>query len=250
MAYSQKQIEELHESLGQVIGDLHSIRERLILDIHPVLNTDEEKTYLLHGVGRRMATIARCAQRIFELFDPGITKPLPLDVNEEIKIHLQAHTINVIGLLDNWAHIFVVRSGKRIRRLDVGLFKKETQAILPCALAAYLDRDHIKTWYDTYAKDYRHALAHRIPLYVPPAEFTPSDQKAYEDADKELWTAIRRGDFKRVEELEETKASIGRPSFVVIHDFVEARPFLLHPQLISDAMTVVELSQNCMSSLV
>lgn len=44
---------------------------------------------------------------------------------------------------------------------------------MPAELQAYL-AEH-DAWFE-YLEDYRHALAHRIPLYIPPRQLGPTAQ--------------------------------------------------------------------------
>ena len=43
----------------------------------------------------------------------------------------------------------------------------------------YLNSEPIINWYSDYSKNYRDALAHRIPLYVPPSVLNKDDEKEY-----------------------------------------------------------------------
>lgn len=249
MVYTAEQVEQLQEKLVEMSSDFNDMLSELLVTVEPSLKTAKAKTFLRYGVGRRMVTIQRCAHRIFEIFDMRTEKPLPSDVLDDVKIYLQAHIINVIGLLDNWAHVFVNERGANVPLQQIDLFKRATQAILPAEVVALLQSDDIDNWHTTYAKDYRNALAHRIPLYVPPAEWTPEDQKAYEDAEREEWDALRKGDIDRAQELRTKKAAIGRPSFVFFHAIEGARPVYLHAQLVADAVTIRELSRACIKGV-
>jgi hypothetical protein len=45
----------------------------------------------------------------------------------------------------------------------------------------------MQTWYTEYSKNYRDALAHRIPLYVPPSALNKEEQEEYMLLEKQLW---------------------------------------------------------------
>ena len=48
-------------------------------------------------------------------------------------------------------------------------------------LADYLAPGDTQKWHSEYAKEYRDALAHRIPLYVPLFRLTDDDKKRFEE---------------------------------------------------------------------
>ena len=62
-------------------------------------------------------------------------------------------------------------------------------------LCAYLRRNTITQWYNEYAKNYRDALAHRIPPYVPPAALNDEQARRYKLLEDEANHLRREGDF-------------------------------------------------------
>ncbi len=245
MPYSAGQLAVFERELAQVFDNLRTLRARLIGETEQTLGSPRAREFLRHGVGRRLATLERCLENVFRLFPPSRQLPLARENLEDVKINTQAHVMNVIGVLDNWAHVFVAESGADVRAVGIDLFKAETRAILPAGLVAYLTTDAISNWHPTYAKDYRDSLAHRIPLYLPPSEMTAAEAARYRQLDQEILDCLVQGDIDDVDRLEDEKARIGHPSFQFIHALGEARPHLLHPQLVSDVMTMVELSERC-----
>jgi hypothetical protein len=147
------------------------------------LTQDERaKEYLLNGVGRRLGVLRECLASIFETFPPARSAPLSLAGLYQVQINLHAFVINLSGLFDNLAWAFVLRHGlleKIGGRKRVGMFLQSTQQVLPVPLATYVTSATMTTWHGSYLKAYRDALAHRIPLYVPPATFTPQEQQRY-----------------------------------------------------------------------
>jgi hypothetical protein len=133
--------------------------------------------------------------------------------------------------------------------MQIGLFKEATQQVLPTRLSDYLRNQKISAWHQTYAKDYRDSLAHRIPLYVPPALMTDDDHRAFNEADRNLWEAIKRRDQVEIDRLEKEKDNIGAPAFFVVHAFGDAAPIRFHPQMLADAMTIYDLSEHCMAEI-
>jgi hypothetical protein len=66
---------------------------------------------------------------------------------------------------------------------NVGMFLARTQRFLPTELHAYVTTEPIKFWHRDYLKSYRDALAHRIPLYIPPSVYTKADAQRHKELD-------------------------------------------------------------------
>lgn len=76
--------------------------------------------------------------------------------------------MNAYGFFDNfaWVCVFESEAESKLKQGEVGLFLKKTQAYIPESLQFAVRSAEIQQWYFTYAKDFRDALAHRIPPYV------------------------------------------------------------------------------------
>jgi len=171
MIYSAEQIEQIKREESKVLHNLNELWMTLISHLAPTLESDRAKEYLLHGICRRLDVLHRCIRNVFDIF-PVSREDLLTDVEtRNIEINLHAFTINIYGLLDNVAWVFVfensledkIRGGRR----SVGLFSKHTMKHFPERTKQYLNSERMKAWYGDYAKNYRDALAHRIPPYVP-----------------------------------------------------------------------------------
>ena len=96
-------------------------------------------------------------------------------------------------------------------------------------------------------KSYRDALAHRIPLYIPPASLTEEDAANYQRLEAEKARLIQEHDWDRLDEVWGEQDQIGAPCFFFLHEFsaVEnSRPVFLHPQVLSDGITVVDFGER------
>ncbi|MFH1846465.1 MAG: DNA repair protein RadC [Candidatus Omnitrophota bacterium] len=126
------------------------------------------------------------------------------DELKDVDINLHAFFVNIFGLLDNMAWIAVYERNRRkgINKKDVGLYKSTTQEILNDDFKQYLNSDRMRKWHDEYLKNYRDALAHRIPLYVPPKSLTPDQQKQVAGIEEKRSKAIKGGDFSLMEDLQ------------------------------------------------
>ena len=94
------------------------------------------------------------------------------------------------------------------------------------------------------ARNYRDALAHRIPLYVPPSAMTPADEKRTQDIETAIRECMRVDDFDGVDKLQGELSTIGHLLPVFSHSFGDhdsPGPVYFHPQLIADSRTLFEV---------
>lgn len=249
MPYTPEQQTDLVEKHTEVLAALQNLKLQCVVQGQSLAEDSPEREHLLHGAGRRVGVILRSLHRIFEIFPPNTERPLEQDVLMDVQIYLHAFVINLYGIFDNWAWAFVYRHDLEPRigkRQNVSLFKESTRRYLAAPLREYLVSDGKAEWHERYLKSYRDALAHRIPLYIPPATFTPEESQRHNVLESEKIQNIWAANFPRVEEIWAEQAALGRPCMAFLHSYREEgapRPVLLHPQLISDAMAVVEFGE-------
>ena len=232
--------------------DVNQQLELLFLEVHisaTKLTSVRAKEYLQQGVGRRLMTLRRSLWNIFELFPPDRKKPLLNNNLEDIQINLHGFVINLYGIFENLAWSFILHHDLEERvggRKNVSLFHSSTQKLLPVQLSSYLKSSNILNWQVEYLKNYRDSLAHRIPLYVPPAAFTHEEGIHFNLLEEEKVECIKMHQFSRVDEIHIEQENIGRASPVflrLLSDTVDTElPIYLHPQLLCDAKTVLEFS--------
>lgn len=251
MSYDLNQQEEIENAKIQVVNALMDLGASLASDTAPVLTKSAANEYLLHGVCRRLLLIRRCIQNVFSIFPVHRKALLNDDERYEIEINLHAFVANVNGVLDNLAWVYLLEKELENKTengaLGVGLFKKQTQVHLPSELQDYLRTKHIMRWHKLYAKDYRDALMHRIPLYIPPYQVTDNDLQSYQELQGEIRKRIVAMDFDGATELEEERDAMCNVSYVYVHSFSNPKsspPILLHPQLIVDGRTIMEIAER------
>jgi len=205
--------------------------------------------HMLRGAGRRLSVLRRSLENIFTLFPIETTEPLAKDVLSDVQINLHAFVINIYGVFENWAWAFVLRHNLEAdigNRQSIGMFKPETQKHLPALLRKYLAEEETKQLYKNYLKEYRDALAHRIPLYIPPAIFTPEQTKQYNELEEEKVACITSARWKRLDEVWEEQSKVGVPCAFFLHEFsgnTTPRPIYLHPQVLCDGKGVIEFGE-------
>ena len=140
---------------------------------------ERAKEFAFHGFSRRLYTLVRCIENTFCAIPPDLDEVPTQDQTQDVAIQVQAFIFNVFGCLDNLAWMWVLE--RNITKPDgtslppewVGLRtqNKLVRETLGEELRTYLDG--ISGWFK-YLEVYRHALAHRIPLYVPPFSIVPN----------------------------------------------------------------------------
>jgi hypothetical protein len=170
---------------------------------------------------------------------------------DDAQINVQAFIANVYGGVDNLAWIWVHERGltKKIPRTQIGLRKKhhEVRASLSLEFQKYLEG--LDGWFN-YITEYRDALAHRIPLYIPPGGVRPKNLDAYNDLMQRMNNALNNFNGYEYERLsaEQSKLLVFQP--LITHSVKETTAhFAFHAQLIADFLTVEELGQKMLLEL-
>lgn len=248
MSYSAELIQQLEREHSDVTRALDRLQLTTIKAGYS-LTSPRAKEHLIHGAGRRVKVLRRCLNNVFKLFPPSQTMPLESDDLSEVQVSLHAFVMNLYGVFENLAWTFVIRHSLEDSIGDyrrVGMFLRSTQRHLPPELRDYLVKQQMVTWHDDYLKNYRDALAHRIPLYIPPSRFTDADAQRHNAIEHEVLAEIQRCDWERVELLQREQDALGvaYPMFIhSFHDERKAQPVYLHPQMICDIKTVIEFCE-------
>lgn len=245
MTFNAEQVEELHRELEEVIKALNALLLQTV-QVGQKQENEHTKEFLLSGLGRRLKILRYSLLTIFRLFPPEATRPIASDDLEGVQVAHHAFVMNLYGTFENWAWAFVSRHGLLGAigdRKKIGLFLRSTQQFLPVPLKAYLASETMIRWHTDYLKNYRDALAHRIPLYIPPAAYTHEEGARYMKLDREECEHIVAQRWDDLERARQEKDALGSAYPVFLHSLSDEeglRPILLHPQIISDAKTILE----------
>lgn len=246
MAYDRENTRLILEKYDEV-DHMHGELMSKLLSVGLKLTNEKASEYLMQGVSRRLNILARCLHNIFRIFPIEKTDLLPKDDLTDLNINLHAFFVNISGLFDNLAWVFVhennlfgsSKEGK-INKNGVGLFKKKTQKHFNAKFNEYLKSGSMRSWHTEYSKNYRDALAHRIPLYVPPAALNDKETEEYVSLHSQLdYSSLEF--IKRNNEILEKISNMGRACFLFTHSYEEAcKHFYLHAQVIADFTTIEE----------
>lgn len=249
--FDSSKLEQLYNEYVKI----HSKFEQLIVKY---LNLNfQNKTaaeYCTNGFLRRLKTLKRCIENIYNICPPKkLEKLLEDDDRLDLEINLQSFIVNIFGCLDNLAWIWVSekkvknRRGGSLKGSAIGLMdkkqNKEVRESFSQDFQNYLNG--LTKWYDEYLKEYRHALAHRIPLYIPPICLNPEEYKQYASLEKQKLQAISENNFQLLSHLNEEQNRLGKFIPLIKHSFGEnSRPVIFHAQILADWNTIVELAEK------
>jgi hypothetical protein len=194
--FSQDQIAALYEGYRPLREKYQSLLESYVARKYKNPKAEE---YATHGLSRRLGCLIRCVDRVFEVLPPERGDIPSRDEVMDATVNIQAFMFNVFGCLENLAWVWVFEKpvtredGKPIGRRDIGLGEKckSVRASFSPAFTAYLDSR--KTWFE-HIVDFRDALAHRIPLYIPPHTVHPDNAKRYAGIATEAFAALMARD--------------------------------------------------------
>lgn len=250
--FSDNALGQLRREFDTVSGKKAVLQERY-LQQH--FCQDRAREFAHHGYIRRLGILARCIENVFALIPPDRTEPVDKEVRWDAEINIQASFFNVFGAVDNLAWIWVKE--KNVKRSDgselpdqrVGLRipNRDVRASLPKSFLDYLTG--LDDWFDM-VDNYRHALAHRIPLYIPPFVVDPEDKKRHQNLEQEKYRELLEGNLVKHGRIqaEQKELEIFRPWMQ--HSFGEqARPLVFHPQLLSNFATIEEMGRKFLDAL-
>jgi hypothetical protein len=216
--------------------------------------TERAKEFAQHGLSRRLNMLQHCLDRVFAIVPPDDRQPGQLALMDATAF-IQTFVVNIYGAIDNLAHIWCIEcdvrdhQGRPLAPMRIGLTPKSdaVRNSLPHDLQTYLvGHDE---WF-AYLEGYRHALAHRIPLYIPPRQLGPAAQEEFAALEAARSAAVVDRDWQRFGELGVAQEHVGVFEPYMMHSFVEqAHPMRFHGQLISDLATVVEIGERLLRAL-
>ena len=252
MGYTQEQLNDLRNAYLNLQERRDALVERYV---GTPFRTDKSREYAHHGLSRRLRVLVHCIERVFARLPPDIKKPPNRQDILDATVYLQAFVFNVFGSIDDLAHIWVNErdvtdgTGRPLPDRSVGLRKgnKLVRESLSPEFRTYLEG--LEPWLQ-HLDNKRHALAHRIPLYIPPYCVPPDKLAEYRDTELRIDEARRLGDHIEVGRLEEEQKALTRFEPVATHSFIEKAPTeLFHFQIICDYNTVEEIAERLLAEL-
>jgi hypothetical protein len=244
MYFTLEQLRTLEEGYYTVSRKYHELLSQYVSfsNAHP-----RSSEYILQGFIRRLGTLERSIQNVYSLYPPDRSDIPSRDTCLDLTINLQSFVFNVFGCLDNLAWIWVTEcqlktvKGKPLAGNLVGFRRRNIYETFSTEFQNYLAG--LNTWFEGM-EDYRHALAHRIPFYIPPFVVHPTKLALYNDFEKQKNDALQLQDFLKYDELDAEQEKLGNFNPAMMHSYVEgARPVVFHFQVLADWNTVAEIAE-------
>lgn len=246
--YSKKNLADLRQKSA-------SIKDRtdgLVLKFSYFHFEDEKaRHYATQGFARRIQVLHRCIENVFRIIPPNRIKAPSKERLYDAQINIQSFFANVYGSIDNLAWIWVFETGlaDQIPRKHVGLGKgnKTVRESLPAELCTLLEA---RDGWLAYVTEFRDALAHRIPVYIPPGTVGQKDVDSYNDISLKLNQALAERNVSEHERLWALREGLLKFRPIIAHSTVETKnPYYFHPQMIADFLTVEELGIRTLKAL-
>jgi hypothetical protein len=240
--YSRKSLLELKEKYATI-----EPRYRNLLSKWSLYDFKDEvaSEYARYGFLRRIKTLRQCIDNTFRLISPSARKVPSEQRLSDAAINIQAFFANLYGAVDNLAWVWVYERGLTLHRSQVGF--REHQIELRATLSPSF-QDHVASrigWLN-YVIDYRDALAHRIPLYIPPGTVPPKDHDAYKELENRKVRALYvQGDTAAYESIsaKQSKLLVFKP--IITHSLRETSGFYpFHWQMVVDFLTIEEFGRE------
>jgi hypothetical protein len=247
--YNKEDLEKFSKSFSE----LNKKHDDLFLAVMALpLKTEQAEIYRRYGVMRRIRTLFYGINAVYEVIPPELD-----GVPETSKViaaatQIQAFVLNVFGLMDNLAWVWIHEKqikykDKEVPATMVGLGPKNefTRSTFSMPFQEYLKS--LDEWRNIQ-EEFRHSLAHRIPLYIPPYTVTRENTEKYEALELAMREAIKARQWDKYEALERDQANLSKFLPIILHS--PDKPFIyFHAQLLADFATVDELTRNFMKEL-
>lgn len=250
--YSEDSLKEISDGKNKWLASANDLFLRF-LDRNYKTNAASE--YATHGLSRRIQALVHLTGRVFAIIPPDSKKSPTKEVRHDAEAFVQSFLVNVYGAIDNMARIWCLETDLRNAKdapisdgmIGFGPRNLRVRESLPEELRDYLIK--CDPWFE-YLANYRHAVAHRIPVYIPPATLNDQDAVEYRRLERKIGKAIRARNFDLWGELMAQQRALGTFKPVMIHSYGEkARPITIHGQMICDVATVVEIGDNLLKAL-
>lgn len=244
MYFSAEALQQMSAAREEIGGKYEDL---LMKYVSLPLKNATAREYATQGFPRRLGVMAVCIHKVFSTLPPEKEEIPSRAQIFDATINLQAFLMNSFGCIDNLARIWVhekpvtTARGKPLPKGEIGLavHQARVRSSLSHEFQAYLET--LDEWL-TFIGNFRHALAHRIPLYIPPYAIRPDDEDAYKKFEEQMAEASRNGELAEYERLAAEQQKLARFIPWMHHSYTEGgKPAVFHPQLLADFHTIETL---------
>ncbi len=218
---------------------------------YPFQNLRAEQ-FSREGFVRRLNYLDHAMYRLADIYPPNLIKASRGTVRDA-ELLVQSFVMNVFGAIDNLAWVWVLErgikrpDGKELRRTEV-VFDGPQACTLVESLTPALHTVICEggEWFKAL-RTYRDGVAHQIPIYIPRLLNEDEAQKAT-NLSIAINEAVAARSHKLVHDLLDERSSLGDyGAFMALNG--EQSPMMLHPQMVCDLATVVNLGETLFAEL-
>ena len=244
MFFSETALKELGEKFETVKSRHDELR-----DAYCAYKFKQEaaREFAIYGFVRRINILKQCVSDVFALLPPESDDVPAIETRTDAVICIQAFVINAFGAIDNLAWVWVKeksitkKDGNPLPNNWVGLRRNNKLVVSTLSDDLQVHLAGLAKWFG-YLEEFRHALAHRIPLYIPPYTIL----KANEDEYARLYKLMNELGYnpEEYQRISQELAKLKRFVPSMLHSSKSA-PF--HPQMLSDFEVVIQLGWKMLS---
>lgn len=252
MYFSTDALEEMRSKTFRI----ESIYEGIVKDYNSFnFQTDRAREFAMHGLSRRLHTMSRSIEVIFSILPPEQSEPPEKDILSDSMINIQSFVFNTFGAIDNIAWIWTSETGQKDLKGDyipdkfvgLGPKNKSVRRTLSKSFQKYLES--IDKWFDSQTA-LRHALAHRIPIYIPPYIIHNNDSTKYQELSEKIKLAFVEKRWPDWQQLKTERDTLKTFIPLIQQSFYEEEePIEFHPQMIADFLTVEQIARHMLQQL-
>jgi len=235
------------DDLESAILDLEDMKIWIVSEVSPGVSFGRAREYLNHGVARRLSYLHYCASCVDSVLPKDRESRFSASEQKYLTMNLHVHWINLAGILDNLAWFTLFRATEREvevkRRKSIYLSSRKVREHLSSAARAVLDEEVTTRWI-AGMRNFRDALAHRIPPYVPPSLVLTEDVDAFRQVSEQIDQAILDGRFDDVSRLEAEQDQLTQMAPFVLHSYGDpdaASPVPVRSSLAADLRQVMRI---------
>ena len=193
--------------------------------------------------------MVRCIEIVFERLPPKRDQIPTREERLDANIGLQAFVFNVFGSIDNLAWIWVSEKGMDLDKYWIGLGPGNRAVRKSLSDGFQHQLKELDSWFN-HLEDFRHSLAHRIPLYIPPYVIAPEKEHSYREIEGRVQAAATDGKLDEYYTLLREQERLGEFRPVMLHSPAESSGYVhFYPQLFADFNTVKSLGDQMLHEL-
>lgn len=248
--YTDEQIKDYENNLREWLRRSEQLTDTAISYSFKNPSTEE---YLKQGFVRRLQYLEHAMYRLADIYPPNSVKA-SRDTIRDAELLLQSYVMNVFGAIDNLAWVWALErgvtrpNGKKLAPMEI-VFNGPKAKVLLASLTPSLTVviNDAEKWFKAL-RAYRDGVAHQIPIYIPRLLNKKQLKKAAE-LKVAIDDAILACDYKLMSELMDISHQLGDYGPQMALNGQQIRMYI-HPQMVCDLATVVNLGEVMFSELV